>query len=133
MLTSFNKHQQYLTSCSAYVFGIVLTTPQFNNYWDLCELINIYFRKFVLENSDLSEVIMVDCRDLVDVLVRRNPGFKKDIMDSFERVEDAYHFLALTSQFFRMSNLYGMITNNPYEICDFRALRAALLPVMSNY
>jgi hypothetical protein len=130
MLASFNKHQQYLTSCSAYVFGIVLTTPQFNNYWDLCELIDIYFRKFVLENSDLSGVIMDDCKDLVNVISRRNPAYRRQVIDSFERIEDAYHFLALTTQFFRMSNLYGLISNNPSEICNFGALRNALLPVM---
>lgn len=133
MLVSFNKHQQYMTSCSVYIFGIILTMPQFNNYWDLCELIDIYFRKFVLENSHLSGVIMIDCKDVVNVISRKNPAYRRHVIDSFERIEDAYHFLALTTQFFRMSNLYRIITNNPYEICDFNVLQTALFPVMVNY
>lgn len=122
MLPSFNKHKDYLTYCSLYIYWIVYNMPQFNNYENLCELIDIYFRKFVMINSDKSGEIMKDCKDLTLLITVDRRSYVKEIMKTFEREEDAYHYLALTTQFFRISNKYQAITNNLDEICDFTNL-----------
>jgi len=116
MLNTFSKHEKYLNASALYIYAIVLNMPQFNNSWDIGEIIDIYFRKYVETNKHLSEKIMNDCRDIIELVENRN--YINYIKSTFKSNKDAYHYLALTTQFYRIGNRYNLFTKNPYEMCN---------------
>ena len=116
MLNTFNAHCNYLDSCVYYIYAVVLSMPQFNNYWDMTELMDIYFRKFVESNSHISKMIAEDCCDIIELIGDKD--YINYVRTSFTNDDDAYHYLAMVTQFYRMSNKFGLLSKNPYEICN---------------
>jgi hypothetical protein len=124
MLNTYSNHLDYLNSCALYIFAIVVNVPQFNNYWDMGELVDIYFRKFVSNNKHLSKRIANDCRDIIELV--ENSNYIKLIKNSFDNVDDAYHYLAMTTQFYRIGNRYDLIIKDPYNMCDLNNAYCAI-------
>jgi hypothetical protein len=115
MLQSYNKHQSYFNSCIVYILQIIVVYPQFNNYEDACELFDIYIRKIVKNNSNISSQINKDCNQMVNFFYSKYDGYITDIISSFEDENDAYHYLAILVQFQRMSNNYKLSSQSPYH------------------
>lgn len=112
MLQSFNKYQSYFDRCVVKVLKIVIETPQFNNYENICEIYDIYIRKIV-SNSSYSSQIKTDCSMMVKFFY--TDDYINNIISSFEKEEDAYHYLAILVQFQRISNKYKMSSLSPYH------------------
>ena len=112
MLQSFNKYQSYFDRCVVKVLKIVIETPQFNNYENICEIYDIYIRKIV-SNSSYSSQIKTDCSMMVKFFYTND--YINNIISSFEKEEDAYHYLAILVQFQRISNKYKMSSLSPYH------------------
>lgn len=112
MLQSFNKYQSYFDRCVVKVLKIVIETPQFNNYENICEIYDIYIRKIV-SNSSYSSQIKTDCSMMVKFFY--TDEYINNIISSFEKEEDAYHYLAILVQFQRISNKYKMSSLSPYH------------------
>ena len=113
MIQSFNKNQKYLSSCVVYILNIIVHYPQFNNYEDICEIFDIYIRKMVIYNSSYSSQIKTDCSMMVKFFY--TDDYINNIISSFEKEEDAYHYLAILVQFQRISNRYKMSSLSPYH------------------
>ena len=112
MIQSFNKYQSYFNRCVVKVLKIVIETPQFNNYENICEIYDIYIRKIV-SNSSYSSQIKTDCSMMVKFFY--TDDYINNIISSFEKEEDAYHYLAILVQFQRISNKYKMSSLSPYH------------------
>jgi len=112
MIQSFNKNQKYLSSCVVYILNIIVHYPQFNNYENICEIYDIYIRKIV-SNSSYSSQIKTDCSMMVKFFY--TDDYINNIISSFEKEEDAYHYLAILVQFQRISNRYKMSSLSPYH------------------
>jgi hypothetical protein len=112
MIQSFNKHQKHFENCIVKVLEIVIQTPQFNNYEDICELFDIYIRKIVSDSSS-SLQIKTDCLMMVNFFLSND--YISHIKSSFENENDAYHYLAIFVQFRRLSNRHKLISENQYQ------------------
>lgn len=112
MLKSFNNHQDYFNYCCVYILNIIVHYPQFNNYENICEIYDIYIRKIV-SNSSYSSQIKTDCSMMVKFFY--TDDYINNIISSFEKEEDAYHYLAILVQFQRISNRYKMSSLSPYH------------------
>jgi hypothetical protein len=110
MLYSFNQHSVYFNKCVSFILMIVLENPQFNNYKDICELIDIYLRKFVENNSNFSSIIYINCYDMVRFFYPQE--YIDEIRNSFKTDAETYHYLAILVQFQRMANKFKLLSQS---------------------
>jgi hypothetical protein len=113
MIQSFNKFQTYFNIWVVYILKIVIQTPQFNNYNDICELFDIYIRKNVLKNSKYSSKIKNNCLEMIEFFFESE--YIENVKSSFHIEDDAYHYLAILVQFQRMSNAYKLSSLSLYH------------------
>jgi len=110
MLNTYNNHVEYLNNCVKSVLSIIILMPQFNNYDSVAELLDIYFKKYVKTNKYYSKKIADDCYFISELLL--DEYYIYDIINEFENIDDAYHYLALITQYKRLCNKYKILTNN---------------------
>jgi len=127
MLASFKSCDFYLNQCIAQILRIVISTPQFNNERDVEELFDIYVRKFIKANRGGSALIAANCTEFVDFWFHRNRKYYRQVFESFETRDDAYHYLAILAQFHRICNLFRLRSASPckYLVVD-NAIRFCL-------
>jgi len=121
MLNTYNLHNKYLSDSIFYIYWFILAMPQFNNHESVSRLIDEYFRKFVIKNSHLSEMITDDCIDIITIVLK--PDFIMKTLNRFENEKDGYHYLAFITQFIRLSNKYDIITgdkNNYFDLSNIK-------------
>jgi hypothetical protein len=92
---------------------------QFNNFDDVSELRDIYIRKFVIINYHISPSIYCDAFDLINAYCE--PDYINAVIKSFGGNEyHAYHYLAISFQYWRMENKYKVKVpvnyNNYYDL-----------------
>ena len=92
---------------------IIIENPQFNNYKDICELIDIYLRKFVESNSNYSSIIYINCYDMVRFFYPQE--YIDEIRNSFKTDADTYHYLAILVQFQRMANKFKLLSHSHHH------------------
>jgi len=113
MLPTFNKYSPYFNKCVAYILTIIVANPMFNNYDNICEILDIYMRKFISNNEYVSGYIHADCYDMVHFFF--NQEYIDEIKSSFVLEEDAYHYLAILTQFQRMANKYNLLSRSHHH------------------
>jgi hypothetical protein len=113
MIHSFNKYQEYFNTWVVFILKIVIQTPQFNNYVDICELFDIYIRKNVMNKSKFSSKIKKDCFEMIEFFY--DIEYINHIKSTFDFEDDAYHYLSILFQFQRMSNRYKLSSLSPYH------------------
>ncbi len=113
MLYSFNQHSVYFNRCVAFILMIIIHYPQFNNYKDICELIDIYLRKFVEHNSNFSAIIHINCYDMVRFFYPQE--YIDEIRNSFKTDAETYHYLAILVQFQRTANKFKLLSQSPHH------------------
>ena len=127
MLVNFQKNENYYSACVVYIFNIILVMTQFNNKDDVAELFDIYIRKFVVFNNYYSTRAYCDCFDLINMFYE--PDYIKAVISSFGNNEyDAYHYLAIIFQKWRLENKYKLrvqsFDNSMYDLnALFNAVR----------
>jgi hypothetical protein len=123
MLNTYNLHNKYLSDCVFYIYWFILAMPHLNTEKSISKFMEEYFHKFVKKNSNLSERIYDDCRDIIMIILK--PDFITETLNKFENEQDAFHYLAFITQYVRLSNKYRIITgdkNNYFELSNIQKL-----------
>lgn len=111
MLPTFRRNEKYFNACVFFIINLILNFPQFNNYLDVCDVFDIYIRKFVLLNTHLSYQIAVDCIHMIEFFY--DIEYINLIKGSFDNEVDAYHYLAILVQFQRQINKFNLNSLSP--------------------
>lgn len=117
MLNEFNLHADYLTNCVFLLYRVVMNNPEMNNYWDINDAMYNYFSRVVQINRHKSKQICSDCSYLVNFFY--DEEYINIIKASFENDDDAYHYLAIIAQVFRISNKHMLRSSNSDEVWDY--------------